>query len=388
MARPGAVCHQDTAAQGLSIPLANLIAPVVVVAHNRAQYLARCILTLLRYWHEDPYNEVKFPIYISVDGEDHHTLLFSSILSRASNVQVIHNLQDEAVCRAHGGYCHLSQHYKMLLRLFFECHSAPRLIFIEEDLEVSPDFFSYFQATATLLDTDKSLLCVSAWNDHGQQGRAGNVTALYRTDVMPGLGWMVTSAVGRELLLTWPRLYWDDWLREPTVRRGRQCIFPEVPRTHTYGKVGTSGGQHYTLHLQAMLLSTERIKWAAKDLSYLQEARYKTLMQQWLASAKLLTMRPDELRIFCHAGSLTQKQELSNTSSHDYIMCFSTLDEYMELAKALAPMVPDIKGNTGRASYDGVVIIRCRGHRLFLSPLVRESKETIGCSGKHNRLSS
>ena len=33
---------------------------------------------------------------------------------------------------------------------------------------LSPDFFSYFAATAPVLDADPSLLCVSSWNDHGQ----------------------------------------------------------------------------------------------------------------------------------------------------------------------------------------------------------------------------
>ena len=38
-----------------------------------------------------------------------------------------------------------------------------------DDLEVAPDFFSYFQATRPLLATDKKLWCVSAWNDNGKE---------------------------------------------------------------------------------------------------------------------------------------------------------------------------------------------------------------------------
>lgn len=57
--------------------------------------------------------------------------------------------------------------------------------------QVAPDFLSYFTATAPLLDQDPSLWCVSAWNDHGQSGRALDNTALYRTDIIPGLGWLL-----------------------------------------------------------------------------------------------------------------------------------------------------------------------------------------------------
>lgn len=42
---------------------------------------------------------------------------------------------------------------------------VPRL---QDDMELSPDFFPYFEATAAVLDADPSLYCVSSWNDHGQ----------------------------------------------------------------------------------------------------------------------------------------------------------------------------------------------------------------------------
>ena len=35
-------------------------------------------------------------------------------------------------------------------------------------MQLSPDFFSYFEAAAPVLDADESLMCVSSWNDHGQ----------------------------------------------------------------------------------------------------------------------------------------------------------------------------------------------------------------------------
>lgn len=135
---------------------------------------------------------------------------------------------------------------------------------MEEDLEVAPDFFNYFAAFAPVLQRDKSLMCVSAWNDHGQRGRAQDPEGIYRTDIFPGLGWMLTSEFGMELHEKWPNSYWDEYLREPKVRKGRQCIFPEVPRTHTFGKVGTSGGQFFDQHLAVMMLNKEEIDWVKK----------------------------------------------------------------------------------------------------------------------------
>ena len=124
--------------------------------------------------------------------------------------------------------CHISQHYKLLLQLFLQCLKAPAVLFLEEDLEIAPDFFSYFEATAPLMARDSTIYCISAWNDHGQRGRAVDNRALYRTDVMPGLGWYVTAAVGLELVPKWPLTNWDDWMRLPAIKNGRSCIYPEV----------------------------------------------------------------------------------------------------------------------------------------------------------------
>lgn len=41
-------------------------------------------------------------------------------------------------------------------------------VLLQDDLEVAPDFFTYFAAVAPLLDQDSSLLAASAWNDLGQ----------------------------------------------------------------------------------------------------------------------------------------------------------------------------------------------------------------------------
>lgn len=178
--------------------------------------------------------------------------------------QVIHNERDESRCTPGDGYCNLSVHYHMLLELFFDCLEAPRLLFLEKDLEIAPDFFSYFAAMAPVLDADQSLMCVSAWNDHGQSGRASNTSAAYRTDIFPGLGWMLTRPTGLELAASWPDKYWDEYMRRPLARKGRQCIFPEVSRTRTYGAVGASGGQLYDTHLSSMLLNQDRIDWSEK----------------------------------------------------------------------------------------------------------------------------
>lgn len=122
-------------------------------------------------------------------------------------------------------------------------------------------------------------------------------------------------------------------------------------------------------HLDEMLLSSEKVNWPAQNLSYLEQGRYRVLMKQWLADAEPLPMGPKDLQSFCSVVQYKHKRSSTHGSSkYDYLVRFSSLQEYVQLARALAPMVPDTKGNAGRASYNGTVMVRCRGHRLFLVP--------------------
>lgn len=51
------------------------------------------------------------------------------------------------------------------------------------------------------------LRCVSAWNDNGKANLidASHPELLYRTDFFPGLGWMLTKDLWRELSVKWPK---------------------------------------------------------------------------------------------------------------------------------------------------------------------------------------
>ena len=41
--------------------------------------------------------------------------------------------------------------------------------YILDDLDIATDFFSYMAALQPLLDSDPTVLCISAWNDNGKR---------------------------------------------------------------------------------------------------------------------------------------------------------------------------------------------------------------------------
>jgi alpha-1,3-mannosyl-glycoprotein beta-1,2-N-acetylglucosaminyltransferase len=240
-------------------------------------------------------NRWKFPIYLSQDMNPAN-LNASGVqdvaaqhLDRVSYMQHLEveppALEDK---KEKPVYYRIANHYKFILRTFFDCFGYERLIILEDDMQLSPDFFSYFEAAAPILDADDSLMCVSSWNDHGQDRFVRNATQLYRSDFFPGLGWMLNTRVWHSVRENWPKGYWDDYMRLSATRRGRQCIRPEVCRTYNFGDIGSSSGQYFRLFLKPIKLNDEDVRWNKVDMSYLQRDNYARMFAAELAAATQL----------------------------------------------------------------------------------------------------
>ena len=160
--------------------------------------------------------------------------------------------------RGGDGYHRLARHFRKALTEAFADARTARVIVLEEDLEIAPDFFGFFAAVAPIVDGDASILAASAWNDNGQRRHvdvAKDIARVERSDFFGGLGWMLARRVWEELAPKWPDAYWDDWLREPDQRRNRHVVRPVVCRTfHVKSTRGTSGGQ-YSHFLSDIVLS-------------------------------------------------------------------------------------------------------------------------------------
>jgi len=257
------------------------------------------------------------------------------------------------------GYFKIARHYGWALNKTFVDMGFDQVIIVEDDLEISPDFFEYFSATLPLLKQDKSLWCVSAWNDNGKAGLI-NETApelLYRTDFFGGLGWMLTKELWTELMVKWPRSYWDDWMREPAQRKGRSCIRPEVSRTKTFGKVGVSNGLFYEKHLKYIVLNTKFVPFTVLDLSFLGKERYD---EGWVGEVyRTPLVSLEDLK----AGRVSGK------SNKAVRLAYHTREAYKRSAKALGIM-EDFKSGVPRTAYRGIVSFMHTGVRVFLAPNV------------------
>ncbi|XP_073308883.1 alpha-1,3-mannosyl-glycoprotein 2-beta-N-acetylglucosaminyltransferase-like [Primulina huaijiensis] len=344
---------QDLERKGIKKMVGDLQVPaaaVVVMACNRADYLERTIKSILKY--QIPVAS-RYPLFISQDGSD--SLVKKKALSY-DQLTYMQHLDYEPVHTERPGeliaYYKIARHYKWALdKLFYE-HKFDKVIILEDDMEIAPDFFDYFEAGAALLDRDKSIMVISSWNDNGQKQFVHDPYTLYRSDFFPGLGWMLSISMWDELSPKWPKAYWDDWLRLKENHRGRQFIRPEVCRTYNFGEHGSSMGQFFKQYLEPIRLNDVQVDWKSMDLSFLEEDKYVKYFAELLKKAT--PMHGADAALKAHNIEGDVRVFYRDQSDFEYIARqFGIFEEW--------------KDGVPRTAYKGVVVFRYHPpRRVFL----------------------
>ncbi|KAK8263022.1 hypothetical protein V6Z11_D12G013700 [Gossypium hirsutum] len=326
------------------------VAAVVIMACNRADYLERTVASVLKYQSSVA---SKYPLFVSQDGSDPRVK--TKALSYKELTYMQHIDYDPVHTDRPGeliAYYKIARHYKWALDELFYKHNFDRVIILEDDMEIAPDFFDYFEAAAALLDKDKSIMAVSSWNDNGQKQFVYDPYALYRSDFFPGLGWMLTRSVWNELSPKWPKAYWDDWLRLKENHKGRQFLRPEVCRTYNFGEHGSSMGQFFEKYLAPIKMNDVKVDWKSQDLSYLTEDKYAQYFADILKMAKPIPGTDPALMASNIEGDI--RIQYRDQSDFEYIaQQFGVFEEW--------------KDGVPRTAYKGVVVFRYHPpRRVFL----------------------
>ncbi|KAI3637336.1 hypothetical protein MIR68_004661 [Amoeboaphelidium protococcarum] len=257
---------------------------VLVIACNRPS-VSRALDSLLKY---KPRENVA--IIVSQDCGHEET---SKVIKQYSD-RVLHIKQPDqstpVTKKGHEDYVafyKISRHYKWALSQVFDVMQFQQAIVVEDDMEIAPDFYDYFQAFLPVLEADDSLFCISAWNDNGKPNLIEDPYSFYRSDFFPGLGWMLKKQLWTaELRDSWPQTYWDDWLRHSDQHKQRGCIRPEISRTMNFGKVGSSGVGWFEQHVATVKLNLEPVKFEGFFPGSSQLQRYTAEQQQDRSTAR------------------------------------------------------------------------------------------------------
>ncbi|KAK4308492.1 hypothetical protein Pmani_019808 [Petrolisthes manimaculis] len=229
---------------------------------------------------------------------------------------------------------------------------ADKVVVLEEDLILAPDFHSYMQQTSILLDEEAdSVYAVSAFNHFSSVNTSiitttttndnditttdnysttttsftttnNNTTTsshdplqsgLQRATTFPSCGWMTSRAFIIETLPKWPpvivvrgggvgqgqtREYvgrtgmgtdWDYWMGTDVVREGRELVVPLIPRTAHGGAEGShSGGSSITRWFSEMPLS--RSHHTQLDIDAVRKDAYEETIKRELREGRPLNL--------------------------------------------------------------------------------------------------
>jgi alpha-1,3-mannosyl-glycoprotein beta-1,2-N-acetylglucosaminyltransferase len=379
--------------------------PLLIFTCKRESYLRQTLDDILKYIPHATESStgggkclMGCPIVVTQDGTDAAVAAvvqeYQEKFRQLKAVDVVHWQHPSAMLRGNmNSYQALAVHYGWALgRLFDETSPPPqypasaqgrvpqRVVILEEDLHVAPDFFDYFGATAPWLDTDPTLLAVSAFNDNGLAHHVKDATRVLRSDFFPGLGWMMTRKLWHEeLRAKWPTGYWDDWLREPQQRKGRHILRPEVSRTFHFGTQGGASLNQFGGQLSSILLNSDPVDWARVDLSYLRMDLFDRTYWNMVRASQ-------------HANSIDEA--LRVVAASDVQVDYESLQEFQGMAEELGIMA-DEKAGIPRTSYKGIVEYRPveNGNLLFLSPPIHDLQKVrsvrvdplrrLGCLNAH-----
>ncbi|CAG9531866.1 unnamed protein product [Cercopithifilaria johnstoni] len=332
--------------------------PILVFVCNRPKAIDNHLKKLLRY---RPSIE-KFPIIVSQDCDD--SRVKKVIEKFGTEVIYIKHLSSQnahvTTSPEHKRYIiyyRIARHYKLGLSYIFDKLNYSSVIITEDDLDIAPDFFEYFSATRPLLDADETLYCVSAWNDNGKTYLIDKKRPelLYRSDFFPGLGWMMTKELWNELGPIWPDGFWDDWIRNNTIRKNRACIRPEISRTGmtVEGKKGASGGLFFTKHLTKIILNEVFVNFTKLNLRYLLKKNYDRAFMKQVFSTPLVSSTEQLMKAMMGNGPIRIQ--------------YRTLENYLQIADHLKIM-RDFKDGVPRTAYLGIVTCFVNKIRIYLTP--------------------
>ncbi len=327
--------------------------PIVVLCYNRANYLRRTLSSILDS--RPAADAARFPVFVSKQGQNTGV---NQVLEEFSNRidgvnQYVWSDNGKRKSGFEGGqwlsYYKISQHYQSALGWVF-AKGMSRVVVMEDDLRISPDFFEYFSALAPVYDADPTMFCVSAWNDNGMASVVQDPARLHRTDVFPGLGWMLNRRVWDELRPKWPLAFWDDWMREKSQPNGRSCVFPEVNRVYTFGDRGNSvDNTFWTKYLKPIRLNDQFTRFSTLPLK-----------DSITMPAYARALAADIMR-----GAEASATQFHTVSAPVAIVTYRDMAQFREIAQLLG-IQTELKEGDPRASFRHVNSIFARGKRAYV----------------------
>ena len=246
---------------------------VVSIAHDRPEFYRQSLTSILAANRVD-----EVDLIVSMDDERYYEELerVGNELMFPKSPIVLHNQMPWFLKKISNVDGKITAHHYYIFRRIFEDMGYDYVVLIESDLVVSADIFDFFFKVAPYLNNEgnpNDPICVSGWNDNGYRFFSLNEHRLFRTDYFPGLGWMIHKSTWFKFWrIEWPQgllglwTGYDHWLRDDASTRGRDCIVPEVSRTHHVANTGAHVNDESQYMLDKMALASGKVKISQEEV--------------------------------------------------------------------------------------------------------------------------
>ncbi|ROT74633.1 putative protein O-linked-mannose beta-1,2-N-acetylglucosaminyltransferase 1 isoform X4 [Penaeus vannamei] len=159
-----------------------------------------------------------------------------------------------------------------------------------------PQLASFLNKTAPLLLEDPSLYCVSAHNDLSYPQTSYDPRAVLRTESYPNYGWMVKRSFAEEMVSSLSAIDEEyDWdvVTYHYLRRGRECIIPEVSRSFHFAHEGSHISQLSVRRYFSNKNLNKDPEALVEGVDLLHQDKYEATLVSMLERAKFLRL-PEE----------------------------------------------------------------------------------------------
>ncbi|XP_068243947.1 protein O-linked-mannose beta-1,2-N-acetylglucosaminyltransferase 1-like [Palaemon carinicauda] len=306
----------ETAAALVSIP-------VILTAGSRHQYLRHTLTTLL----STPGIQL-VDLHVILGDAPPPTIKLLNLLKVKYTILSVSGNHNNKL------FIYYRNVYEYAARTF---PKAPAVIFLDEDVEVSPDFFSYMSQTLWLLKEDPSIYCINAYSATGINGLSHHPSRVFRGSVQVEWGYAISLDFIREALSVWPKaahgikiiLY--DYFLYTFASKGRECVYPEVGRSFHYG-AGTNTMTNLITMETAFLNKTLVQEFGVKlsNVDRLLEDHWKEDLQRNISQATVLVGNP------CKRDLLPKS--LNSTHDINLFVFYYQLNKFEENGKD----IPDV----------------------------------------------
>ncbi|KAL7636128.1 UNVERIFIED_CONTAM: hypothetical protein RMT77_013947 [Armadillidium vulgare] len=204
--------------------------PIIICAGSRLPYFFYTLKTLL----ETP----------GVQEDNIEVILGGSKKSYETFLNIL-KIKYKIIKLEGEGNAMLFQYYRQVYQHVYQNYpSSPAAIFLDEDVKVSPDFFSYMNQTIPILKKDPTIYCVNSYSTTRGSFLYADPSKLMRSESQVSWGYAVPLDFIKEAIFHWPtnssiQALFDHWLRL-NIAKGRHCIYPEQSRSLHIGIDGTN----------------------------------------------------------------------------------------------------------------------------------------------------